>query len=623
MTITYQNHENHCGICVINSLVQHYFKQNNFNQLLSDANIVSNGLSIYDFESLCLKYGIIAESYETNCQELEQLQTKDYFVLMIERNNDNHYVIAKKASNGVKIFDSANGEYILSYEQLAKVFCNIFIKISKAKLTKEINLNQKQWINSLNVKYILLVVLMQILIAGLSISFGLFINYVLDLCVISGNIKNLLIISFSFAVISLLKYFFNYLLTLYNSRYLKEEYYFYKDKVFKHLFNKKSNFFQKIYKSNFFMLNTAIITMCQFNLTVVPNLIANCLIVIVCLVILIINNPLFLVPVICMVIFQIFYSIIDINIQKKNLERNILNTSKINIYSNKYVQNNNGYNNCFVIDKLTNNLNNEFNVNLKNNLFQSIKSSKLSCIYNFFQDAIYILTVFIGIIMIWKNDNLSIGQILFIINTHLILSNSIMEIAHFFSQRLVYKKMYNIFSEFCEVDNIVNKSKIVIDNIFSIKQINKGNTTEFTNGKSCKRDSILPFTNQLLNRCQIDKSVIKINDIDSNKISQKWLIENVCYLSDEINFLIKELDYNHIRSNQLIIESIRQFNISFEKPKNKNEVMVLNLISLLNVKNKIIILDKCLVNFNKREKKFIKEKIIFELTKNNFLILNE
>ena len=96
-----------------------------------------------------------------------------------------------------------------------------------------------------------------------------------------------------------------------------------------------------------------------------------------------------------------------------------------------------------------------------------------------------------------------------------------MEIAHFFSQRLVYKKMYNIFSEFCEVDNIVNKSKIVIDNIFSIKQINKGNTTEFTNGKPCKRNSILPFTNQLLNRYQIDKSVIKINDIDSNKISQK------------------------------------------------------------------------------------------------------
>ena len=101
-----------------------------------------------------------------------------------------------------------------------------------------------------------------------------------------------------------------------------------------------------------------------------------------------------------MVIFQIFYSIIDINFQKRNLERNILNASKINIYSNKYIQNNNGYNNCYIIEKITNNLNNEFNVGIKNNLFQSIKSSKFSCIYNFFQDLIYILTVFIGIIMI-------------------------------------------------------------------------------------------------------------------------------------------------------------------------------------------------------------------------------
>ena len=623
MTITYQNHENHCGVCVINSLVQYYFKQCNFNQILSDANLVSNGLSVYDFESLCLKYGIIAESYETNCQELEQLQIKDYFVLMIERNNANHYVIAKKVNKGIKIFDSANGEYILNYEQLSKIFCNIFIKISKAKLTKEINLNQKQWVNSLNIKYILLVVLMQMSIAGLSISFGLFINYVLDLCVISENIKNLLIICFSFGIISLLKYLFNYLLTLYNSRYLKEEYYFYKDKVFKQLFNKKVNFFQKIYKSNFFMLNTAIITICQFNLTVVPNLIANCLIFIVCLVILIISNPLFLISVVCMIIFQIFYSIIDINIQKKNLERNILNASKINIYSNMYIENNNGYNNCFIVNKLTNNLNNEFNVSLKNSLFQSIKSSKLSCIYNFFQDMIYILTVFIGIVMIWKKDNLSIGQILFVINTHLILSNNIMEVAHFFSQKLSYKRMYNIFTNFYEVDNISNSSKIVIDNVFSIKQITKGNTTEFVNGKVYKRNSLLAFTNQLLNRYQPDNSIIKINDIESSKINQKWLLENVCYFNNEINFIINEFDYNQIRSNQLIIESIRQFNISYDKPKNKNEIMILNLLFLLSIKNKIIILDKCLVNFNKKQKNFIKQKIVSELMKNNFVILNE
>ena len=81
--------------------------------------------------------------------------------------------------------------------------------------------------------------------------------------------------------------------------------------------------------------------------------------------------------------------------------------------------------------------------------------------------------------------------------------------------------MYSIFLNFYEVDNISNKSKITIDNILSIKQITNKNVTEFINGKVCKRNSILSFSNQLLNRCQIDNSVIKINDIDSNKISQK------------------------------------------------------------------------------------------------------
>ena len=96
-----------------------------------------------------------------------------------------------------------------------------------------------------------------------------------------------------------------------------------------------------------------------------------------------------------------------------------------------------------------------------------------------------------------------------------------MEVAHFFSQKLAYKRMYNIFTNFYEVDNISNSSKIVIDNVFSIKQITKGNTTEFINGKVYKRNSLLAFTNQLLNRYQPDNSIIKINDIESSKKNKK------------------------------------------------------------------------------------------------------
>jgi hypothetical protein len=81
--------------------------------------------------------------------------------------------------------------------------------------------------------------------------------------------------------------------------------------------------------------------------------------------------------------------------------------------------------------------------------------------------------------------------------------------------------MYNIFVEFYEVDNVSNESKLIIDKIVSIKQINKTSTTELVNGKVYKRNSFLPFTNQLLNRSQVNNSVIKINDTDTNKINQK------------------------------------------------------------------------------------------------------
>lgn len=144
MIITYQNHENHCGICVINSLIKHYFKTSDFNEILTNANINSNGLNIFEFESLCLKYGILAETYETNIIELEKLNINNYFVLVIYNNNNNHFVIAKKIKNGIKIYDSAKGKYVLDYQQLSKIFANIFIKISKIKSKQPTRLNSKK-----------------------------------------------------------------------------------------------------------------------------------------------------------------------------------------------------------------------------------------------------------------------------------------------------------------------------------------------------------------------------------------------------------------------------------------------------------------------------------------------
>lgn len=621
MDITYQNHENHCGVCVINSLVRYYYGNSNFNQILTDANVTDKGLSIFEFESLSFKYGILAEAYEANINELKHLDIKDYFVIVIYNNNNNHFAIAKKVNKGIKIFDSARGEYILNYQQLNKVFANIIIKLNKVKLNNQIKFNKKI-ISYLNIRLVILIMMINIMIASLSICFGLFMNYILDLCVISENIKNLIIICISFIMIGGLKHLCSHLLTYLCVKHLKMQYYFYKSKLLDNLFNKKSGFFNKVYKNNFFVLNTAIITICNFNISAIPNLIANIIIGLTCICILSSNSIYFLISLIVLIVFQIFYQIINLNFQKQSLEKNIKNANNISIYSNLYIKNSEWYNNCFAHEKLRQNLSNEFNTSLRNNVYQTVNSSKLSLISNLFNDFIYIGTCFVSMIMIWHNNNISIGKILFIINTQLILSNNISEISSFFSQQFVFKKMNYIYQQFCDVNNINNKSTNLINKIDNIQEINNNKTKNLVNGKPYHRNNFYEFTNCLLNRLELQNYKVKLNGLDTLNISQNWLNQSVCYFNHEICFLIDQFDYNNI-NNQIILNCIKQFNIKIDAPKDLNEIIMLNSLKLLTCQNKIIIFDKYFNNLPHDYKKFINETIINELVKNNFVLINE
>ena len=622
MNITYQNHENHCGICVINSLIKHYFKTSNFNEILTNANISTKGLNIFEFESLCLKYGILAETYETNVIELEKLNINDYFVLVVYNNNNNHFVIAKKIKNGIKIYDSAKGKYVLDYQQLSKIFANIFIKISKIKSKQLIKLNSKKWTNYLNINLILLGTLINIIIASLSICFGLFMNYILDLCIVSENIKNLIIICFSFVVISCLKHLFNYSLIFFNAKYIKEQFYFYKSKLINNLFNKKSGLFNKVHKNNFFILNTAIITICNFNVCTIPIMISNLIIGLICICILISNSFYFLISLIILIGFQIFYLITNLNFQRQSLENNIKNANKISIYSNQYIQNEKCYNNYFISNELKENLNNEFNTSLRNNIFQSITSNKLSLIFNLFQDILFITTSFMSIIMIWNDNNLTIGKILFIINIQLLLTNNISEISNFFIQLFIYKKMNHVYLSFCDINTINNKSTIVINKIDSIKEVKNNKLNNLINGKIYHRNNFYELSNCLLNQSQTENYKIKINDYFTSKINQNWLKESVYYFNHEINFAIGNLDYDTI-SNNVTIDCIKKFNLKIDEPQDINEIIMLNVLKLFCCKNKIIILDKYLNNLPYKYKKYICNHIINELIKNNFILINE
>jgi ABC-type bacteriocin/lantibiotic exporter with double-glycine peptidase domain len=55
---------NECGVCVLASLVEHFYNRKCKDEIMNEACINQDGLSLFDFEMLAQKYGIFAETYE-------------------------------------------------------------------------------------------------------------------------------------------------------------------------------------------------------------------------------------------------------------------------------------------------------------------------------------------------------------------------------------------------------------------------------------------------------------------------------------------------------------------------------------------------------------------------------
>jgi ABC-type bacteriocin/lantibiotic exporter with double-glycine peptidase domain len=64
MRITKQSNPNECGVCVINSLVEHFYHKSIKLDILHNAKITSEGLSIFNFECLAQQYGIFVETFQ-------------------------------------------------------------------------------------------------------------------------------------------------------------------------------------------------------------------------------------------------------------------------------------------------------------------------------------------------------------------------------------------------------------------------------------------------------------------------------------------------------------------------------------------------------------------------------
>ena len=619
MQITKQTNSNECGMCVVNSLIQHYYKHSDKNKIVSDAVVTDKGLSIYGFETLCLNNGLEPLSYQLSFDEFKQLDTgKKFFVLLINKENSNHYVIARKTSKGVYVYDSAYGEYPLTYNQLEKVFLNIYIEVNKLK-SVQIKFDKKNNWSNLNVKYLMINILFELLIGGLSIVFGLFLDVVLNLCSASVDVKTLIIICFSFLLISILKSVFNHVFTWYVNKSIFGTYKVLKNKMIQKLMNKKENLFYKVDQTYFYLLNDALYHICGFNIIEYSNLISAIVVALICLIIAAIYNPYFLIVVLVIVVSQVLILLFSIgkanNIIKDNIKSNNLNQS----VASKYIDSNAMFLDYFKYQKVQQDLNICFENSVVNKTKESLYSSLVSTIKTIVADLIFIITTFIGMLLIGKNESFTVGQMLFLINVICLFSTSIGDIGLFFFKNKIYGQFYDIFSSFNEINNINNKSIVTIDKVKNITLINEDKYLELKNGENNSFSDLKELALHLGNKKIRPEIRAEINGYDTTHISQKWLNNNICYWSDLDQGQIRPISDEKIVENELIVETIKKYGLS-TKSTSRQDVALYNLLNFVGEVNKIIILDHYFDIFDKKHKTFILSAILPQIMTSNFVI---
>lgn len=251
INIIIQTNEQECGVCVLTALHNHFYnKKLDKECILEESSISSNGMTIFDFESLGAKLGIECESYEAKFNEFINLKISGYFVMLLMTNSGgmNHYVIARKRKQYIEIYDSCSLQSTkMSYEQLKQIFLNVIILVKK-KPNEIFNklFNKASTLLMIDLKFILLNLSLSLLIMAASIGGATFLNFIIDLAIAKSSINNLVTMSFIFIFLYFANDILNYISHLYMSKQTKNYSLLFTNKILSCLSNKSLNFTHKV-----------------------------------------------------------------------------------------------------------------------------------------------------------------------------------------------------------------------------------------------------------------------------------------------------------------------------------------------------------------------------------------
>ena len=660
--IVMQDGYKECGAASLLSII-HYYKGNiSISRLLEMTNTDNEGTNFYELKKAGEEIGLEAIGYQVD--DISTLKEIDKpFICQLIYNNLEHFVVIYKIKHGkVQMMDPAYGEKNISLEELKKIWTSYIMIFSPKK--KLATYQEKKYINNIiiqtiknNKRIVLDILLLSIIFTILSFICTLYFEIVLD-NIIETTLNNLLIITFIFSILSILKiitnFFRNELLIILNQKIdcscflnsfqkiLLLPYSYYKNKTTGETISRMNDL---IYVKN--ILNKIILTVCL-----------DVIICISCSLILLIKNQrLFLLLIIIIIIYVIIFYLFR-NTLKKYTETIQRNSAKVNSY---LIETINGYETIknMNLERTINNIIEKLYINSLKDSFDYNNIVNLEIFTKDIVSSVGILLVqFIGLTLVMKNQ-LTIGSLLtFTFLTNYILDpikNILDTNKEYYYAKNAIKRANHLFE--IESENLTKTTNYILKGNISInhltfkykedRQVIKDISLKIQSGEKLMilgksgsgKSSIIKL---LLKYYSTNRNCIYLDEIDINDISLGNIREQItCLTQNEIlyndtiknniimNRQIKEEEFQEIVKLTHVEDFVKTMFLGYDTQLEENGINLssgqrqrIMLARMLLKPSNIIMIDEGLNAIDINLERSILKKIISKYQEKTFIIIS-
>ncbi|MGL4951913.1 MAG: cysteine peptidase family C39 domain-containing protein [Mycoplasma sp.] len=621
MEIIKQLNKFECGLCVLSSLIKHHHNIDvKVGSLLNEVDISNGGISLYDMENVAYKYGLKLESFNANIQEIEDMKS-EYFVVLLNESRFYHYVIAKyiEKEKSVEIFCSVKGKYKMSLHELSLKWEGILITCSKIVFSNSISLESKNY--QLDYKWLLLINSFNVIHLLLNLFCSLAVNTVMK--IVQYDVLHEIFMSV--IIIFIFSYFLNsfmqWMVTRISRKYMFDKYQLLHSNILHKLSIKYEGFYNKVDYNYLISFDDYIFIVVNFYSVKINNILSSIITLIAVTFIISFTDILLLIIVFIFLVILGTVDFIRLKYQKNNLD---ISKTECNQYQNSVINfiNSTSNSNNILFRKKQLTLLKDSQIIMKNRMIKNNSFYNNLDFFDSFLNSLFTLFIIFISAGLVSNDKLEFSSMILVISLSQMMTNSTRNICSIPSSLCELKHAKNILYNISKIDNKNNENKLeLFDQINQIKFNSKlflNDTVLIGRSGSGKTYTLKCIANRIKN----NNSII-FDNYEKNIISDKWYIENCVYIN-QISDYDQEIVESLIKSNykELFLEIINLIGIkSFDKQSlSSGQIQILNFLCLLKYKNKVILLDESLANVDEKMKKILLINVKNEIVKNNFLI---